>query len=186
MTEIPIITRDAARRYSTSMREQLGGRGAFDTEITALGRRPRTEQRVERVVPPAHVAQVLGVTTNEPSTVLRARRMFADDVPIQIAESYIPLEIAAGTALEQADSGPGGIISRFAELGHAQVRITERLTVRPPTAEEAHFLRMTPEQRVYRVIHTGWTADDRPIEICVHVMPTHQWELEYEWATERT
>jgi hypothetical protein len=53
------------------------------------------------------------------------RRMYANDVPVQLAPSYIPLKIAEGTAIAEPDPGAGGIISRFAELGYAQVRITE-------------------------------------------------------------
>jgi GntR family transcriptional regulator len=44
---------------------------------------------------------------------------------------------------------------------------------------------MTPDQRVYDVTHTGWTADGRAVEVCLHVMPAHQWHLEYEWPTDQ-
>jgi DNA-binding GntR family transcriptional regulator len=113
-----------------------------------------------------------------------ARLMYADDTSVQIADSYIPLEIAAGTAIEDADSGPGGIISRFADLGLAQARITEEIGIRPPSADEAEFLKMSPDQRVYDVTHTGWTADGRAVEVCLHVMPAHRWHLEYEWPAD--
>ena len=182
VTELPPILRNAQARYSARTRER--GRGAFDVEVRALGREPRIESRVQRVTPPLNVAEILGISPQEESAVVRARRMSADDTPVQLADSYIPLDIAAGTPLEQTDSGPGGIISRFAELGHAQVRITERITVRPPTLEEASFLQMTEDQRVYEITHTGWTAEDRAVEVCVHVMPTHLWTLDYEWPTE--
>lgn len=182
VTELPPILRNAQARYAAAHREQ--GRGAFDVEIRRLGREPQIEQTIERVNPPATVAEILGVSADEPSTVVRARRMSAGETPVQLADSYIPVEIAAGTALEQPDSGPGGIVSRFAELGHAQVRISERIAVRPPTTEEAGFLAMTEDQRVYEITHTGWTAEGRAVEVCVHVMPTHLWTLEYEWPTE--
>lgn len=182
VTELPPILRNAQARYAASHREQ--GRGAFDVEVRALGKEPRIEQTIERVTPPASVADILGISADEPSTVVRARKMSAGETPVQLADSYIPVDIAAGTALEQPDSGPGGIISRFAELGHAQVRISERIAVRPPTTDEAQFLGMTEDQRVYEITHTGWTADGRAVEVCVHVMPTHVWTLEYEWSTE--
>jgi hypothetical protein len=54
----------------------------------------------------------------------------------------------------------GNISSRLAELGHAQNEIEERITVRPPSSEEAAFLRMTKDQRVYEIVHIGWTIDD--------------------------
>lgn len=182
VTDLPPILRNAQARYAATHREQ--GRGAFDVEVRSLGRDPRIEQNIERVTPPASVAEILGVPADEPSTVVRARRMSAGDTPVQLADSYIPLDIAVGTALERPDSGPGGIISRFAELGYAQTRISERIAVRPPTSGEAKFLAMTEDQRVYEITHTGWTAEGRAVEVCVHVMPTHLWTLEYEWPTE--
>jgi GntR family transcriptional regulator len=184
VTEIPPIHRNAVTRYSREARERAGGRGAFDAEIRAMGRTPRSELTVTRGQPPQRVADILGTSAGEQSCVIRGRRMFADDTPVQIADSYIPLDIAAGTPIEEHDSGPGGIVSRFADLGHAQVRITERLGIRPPTSQEAEFLQMSPDQRVLDVIHTGWTAEGRAVEVCLHVMPAHQWDLEYEWPAD--
>jgi GntR family transcriptional regulator len=43
---------------------------------------------------------------------------------------------------------------------------------------------MDADQRVYVIIRTARAADGRPVEVCVHVMPTHQWELVYEWQAE--
>jgi GntR family transcriptional regulator len=177
------IKRNAVARYQRAARERASGRGAFDSEIKALGMTPRSDLTVEQRTPPASVAQILGIGLDTPVAV-RARRMFADDTPVQLADSYIPLDIADGTPLMQQDSGPGGIISRFAELGLAQARITERINVRAPTDQESAFLNMESEQRVYEITHTGWTSDDRPVEVCVHVMPTHLWELDYEWPCE--
>jgi GntR family transcriptional regulator len=184
VTELPPIRRAAVARYSRAHRERSGGRGAFDTEIRALGLEPRSDVTVTRGRPPERVAAILGVSAADDSCVVRARRMFAGDTPVQVADSWIPADIAAGTALEQPDSGPGGIISRFADLGHAQVRITELVDIRPPTEAEAEFLRMSPGQRVYDVTHTGWTAAGRAVEVCLHVMPAHQWALEYEWPVD--
>jgi GntR family transcriptional regulator len=184
VTEIPPIHRNAVTRYSREARERSGGRGAFDTEIRAMGRTPRSDLTVTRGRPPQRVADILGTSAEEDSCLIRGRRMYADDTPVQIADSYIPLDIAAGTALEDHDSGPGGIVSRFADLGFAQVRITERLGIRPPAAEEADFLGMSPDQRVLDITHIGWTAEGRAVEVCLHVMPAHQWDLEYEWPAD--
>lgn len=178
---IPPIERNAEARYSTDARERGGG--AFDVEVSALGLTPRVSVTVDRVVPPAAVAEVLNVSAQEASTVSRLRLMGADDIPLQIATSYIPAEIAAGTAIEQRDTGPGGIISRFAELGYAQVRFTEDIAVRPPSAQEVASLAMTEDQRVYEIFHVGWTEERRAVEVCLHVMPTHFWKLKYGWTT---
>ncbi len=179
--QIPPIHRNAIARYSTAARERGGGRGAFDTEIKGMGLAPRSETTVERVTPPAEVAQVLGLPEGQANVIRRMRHMYADDVPVQIAPSYIPADIAEGTALAEVDSGPGGIISRFAELGHAQVRITESVRVRAATDEERSFLHLDDAQAVLEIWHTGWTADGRAVEVAVHVVPASGWILDYEW-----
>jgi GntR family transcriptional regulator len=180
--EIPVITRHGMSRYMQAERERSGGRGAFDAEIRALGMTPRSDVQVSRVVPPPAVAQALGLAEGEANTVVRNRHMYVNDVPVQLAPSYIPAEIAAGTALEQTDSGPGGIISRFAELGHAQVRITESVRVRRATEEEQTFLKLEDDEPVIEILHTGWTADDRPVEVCVHSVPAYLWTLDHDWS----
>ncbi len=179
--EIPVIRRASVTRYLRSARERGGGRGAFDSEIRALGMTPRSDVDIERAVPPARVARALGLPEGEPNVIVRTRRMYADDIPVQLAPSYIPLDIAEGTRIAERDSGPGGIISRFAELGYAQARITESVRVRRPTEEEGRFLRLEEDQPVIEIWHVGWTADDRPVEVCVHTVPAYLWVLDYEW-----
>lgn len=181
--EIPVIQRFAIARYGQTSREGSGARGAFDAEIRALGMTPRSEVEISRVVPPVEVAQALRLPEGQQNTVVRKRRMYANDVPVQLAPSYIPAEIADGTALAARDSGPGGIISRFAELGFAQVRITESVKVRRATDEERDFLRLEDDEAVLEIWHTGWTANDQPVEICIHSVPAYLWQLHYEWPT---
>lgn len=180
--EIPVIHRQSTSRYQQSAREQSGGRGAFDAEIRALGMTPRSDVAVSRVIPPAEVAQALALPEGEPNTVMRKRHMYVNDVPVQLAPSYIPVEIAEGTALEQRDSGPGGIVSRFADLGYRQVKITESVRVRRSTEEEQTFLKLEDDEPVIEIFHVGWTADDRAVEVCVHSVPAYLWTLDYDWS----
>lgn len=182
--EIPVIHRNAVGRYTQEARERDNGRGAFDSEVRSLGMTPRSDTEVERVTPPSDIANTLGVAEGELSVFVRRRRMYANDVPVQLADSYIPADIAEGTQLAEVNSGPGGIISRFAELGHAQVRITERVRARRATDDEQAFLRLEDDQSVFEVWHIGWTADDRPVELAVHVMPAYLWILDYAWSNQ--
>jgi GntR family transcriptional regulator len=110
-----------------------------------------------------------------------ARTTEGQQVPVQLASSYFPLDIAGGTAIEQADTGPGGSKSRLADLGHAQVSITETIEVRTPEPGEAAALDMDEDQRLYQVTHVGRTADGRAVEVAIHLMPTHLWALSYTW-----
>jgi GntR family transcriptional regulator len=182
--ELPPIVRDAASRHSRAHREREGSRGALTTELADLNYQLRSDNTVTTGHPPAHVAEVLDVEPDTASVVIRSRYMRANEVPIQIVTSYIPVAIAAGTPIEREDSGIGGISSRLAELGHAQTEIEEHIIVRPPTPGEASFLRMTEDQRVYEIFHTGWTSDDRPVKVTIYIMPTHQWNLRYRYPVE--
>lgn len=182
--DLPPIMRNAATRHSREHRERQGSRGALATELSELGYRLHSDNTVAPGRPPAHVAEILGVDPDGESVVIRARQMRANDVPIQIVTSYIPLGIAQGTRIAEEDSGVGGISSRLAELGHAQSEIEECITVRPPAPHEATFLRMTEDQRVYEILHTGWTSDDRPVKVTIYIMPTHQWNLRYRYPVD--
>jgi GntR family transcriptional regulator len=175
------ILRDTTARYVRARREEGAARGAFAAEISRLGMSPASQVTVSRLLPPTHVAELLGVEPGVTAVVSRARRMLADDTPVQLATSYLPVDVAGGTALEEEDTGPGGTKSRLADLGYAQAQITETINVRTPEPDEAAALNMAEDQRVYEVTHTARTAEARAVEVAVHVMPTHLWTLSYTW-----
>lgn len=178
---IPVINRHATARYSAEARERAGAHGAFDSEIRSLGMTPRSDTEVATIPAPADVAAALELEPGAP-VIVRRRQMYADDQPIQLAPSYIPADIGAGTALEQVDSGPGGIISRFKDLGYEQVRITETVRSRPATPEETAFLGLDEGQSVMEIWHIGWTREGRPVELAVHSVAAGQWAFTYEFA----
>jgi GntR family transcriptional regulator len=183
VNELPVIRREAASRQRRDVREAGQARGAFDGELRRLGLTPRSDADVNQVPAPAEVASLLGVAEGAP-VLARRRRMYANDTPVQLATSYLPLDIAAGTPLADADPGPGGIYSRLADLGHAPATYTEIARVRPPDDGEAQILRMDPDQRVFIIQRTARTAAGRIVEVNQIVLPAHQWELVYEWAAE--
>lgn len=179
--EIAPIARHATGRYTKEARERGESRGAFATEVREMGHEPKSVLvQLGPVTPPAAVAEALRFEVDEVAAI-RRRHMFADDVPVQIATSYVPWSIAAGTAITQEDTGQGGTYSRLADLGYPVARFTERIRVRMPEADEAVVLRLAEDQPVYVIHHVAWTAEGRPVEVTVHVMPVHQWLLDYEW-----
>jgi GntR family transcriptional regulator len=172
------IVRDAVQRIKD--RAVGTARGAFDAELTRLGLDPHTETTVGEKPAPADVAEALGIEPGQP-VLTRARRMYAGEIPVQLATSWLPLDITAGTAIEQVDTGPGGTYNRLAELGHEVTQFTETIVLRPPTEAEQAFLRMDSEQRIYELRRTASDADGRTVEICDTFMPAHQWVLRYTW-----
>lgn len=183
VNELPVIRRDTAGRQRRTTRESGEARGAFDGEMKALGLTPNTTVSVDQVPASASVAELLGIT--EGDTVLaRSRVMSANDIPVQLATSYFPMDIAEGSQLTETDTGPGGAYSRLAELGHAPAEFTETVRVRPPTDDEAPRLQLEPDQRVYMITRTARTAADRVVEVNEIILPAHQWELTFTWPAE--
>ncbi len=181
---VPTIRRDANTRYARANREQDEARGAFDSEINELGFAAHSDLvQVGRVSPPGDVAAALKLEAGE-DALIRKRHMYAGETPVQLATSYVAWSIAEGTKLVEADTGPGGTYSRLAELGHAPTRFTESIALRPPSTEEADFLRLSDEQHVFTIFHRAWTSDDVTVEVTIHVLPPHQWELHYSWPAE--
>src|SRR5438128_5140332 len=131
--ELPVLHRDAVARQRE--RERGEARGAFQAEMRRLGLTARSDVEVLEVPAPGEVAEYLGI---KPGTAVltRRRHMYANDMPVQLATSWLPLEIAAGTRLAEPASGPGGIYSRLADLGHEPVKFAETVRVRPPRDDE--------------------------------------------------
>lgn len=177
--ELPTLTRDTVARQQ--IREQGGARGAFQAEMTRLGLEARSDAEVSEQPTPADVAGLLGIEEGE-LAVTRARRMFANDIPVQIATSWLPADLARGTQLAEVDTGPGGIYSRLADLGHSPAEYTERVRLRLPDDDERRFLRMDVEQRVYAIRRTARDTHGRVIEVNDITLPAHQWELVYTWS----
>jgi GntR family transcriptional regulator len=181
VTLSPVIRRNAAARQQREVREEGGGRGAFDAELRRLGLDPRSDVEIGRGDPPQVVAEKLGSAGD---VVFRRRKMYASGEPVQLATSYIPAALAEGTPIAELDTGPGGLYSRLGDIGHRPVRFAEIVQVRTPDDTEAGFLRIDHDQRVYVITRIAYDAAGQAVEICVHVLAAHRWELTYEWPAE--
>ena len=178
----PQVRRLARNRQVTLYRE--GGRGAYDVEMRELGLEPRVEVvEVGPIPSPPEIGSRLGIRKGQ-RVLIRRRRMFAGDEPMQLATSYVPWTLAEGTQMVEADTGPGGLYSRLAELGHRPQHFTEEVATRMATDAEAQFLRFSAPQPVFFVVRTAVDASGTPVEICEHVMAGDRWLLCYEWTAE--
>jgi GntR family transcriptional regulator len=180
---LPILRRDAIARQRRDVREAGQARGAFDAELRAAGFVPRTDVQVTEVTAPSEVAELLGTGYGD-AVLARSRRMYADDEPVQMATSYLPLDITAGTPVAGSDPGPGGIYSRLADLGHEIAWFSETVRVRTPSDDEALFLHLDPDHRVLAIRRTATSSAGRAVEVNEIVLPAHQWELAYEWPAQ--
>ncbi|WP_031171840.1 GntR family transcriptional regulator [Streptosporangium roseum] len=177
VTWLPPLAHSPAR-YARDTRERSGAKGAFDSEVRALGLEPVHEITVEHATPPEEIAGLLGLVDGQ-AALVRRRRLLASGIPVRINASWIPLEIAEGTVLEEP--GPvivGGIKTALAGLGHTQTEATERIIVRTPTEEEVTALEISPERSVLDIVHVGRTAGGRAVEVTTTVTPAHYLAIE--------
>ncbi|MGW3154548.1 UTRA domain-containing protein [Streptomyces sp. NPDC001089] len=171
-----VIIRDARSRYQTSNREESGAHGAYEGEVRRGGGAPRSDVTVTRVAPPADVAELLG---DGGEVVLRSRRMYDGETLVQLADTYIPVDVAQAAGIEQADTGVGGIISRMREAGFDQgAEAVEEIDLRPSTKAEAEALGLQAGDLVLSITHIGTTEDGRVVEVTQHTL-NRSWKLRY-------
>ena len=169
------------RRIDRDYRTRPAG-SAYAEQMEQVGLRPRTKlDDVGIVTPPAEIAEALKLSETD-QTVMRHRLMYADDVAVQVATSYIPVDFAGGADIAYPDTGPSGIYARLDQRGHGPVRFAEDIEVRRPTEDEALILRIPEGQPVLEILRTAYAADDRPVEACSNVLAAYQWRLTYRWS----
>lgn len=68
------------------------------------------------------------------------------------------------------------------ELGHAQVRFEDEITVRMPNTDEARTLRIGPGTPVACLARVGYDAEDTPVRLVSTVLPGDRYTLVYDVA----
>jgi GntR family transcriptional regulator len=110
--------------------------------------------------------------------IVRRRRYLTEGQPIEFATSYIPLDIAVGTLIEEPNPGPGGIYARMEDQGLVFERYDEEITARMPTEEESRILNLPAGSPVLHLVRTA-IASGRPVEVCDTVMDSAAFVLFY-------
>jgi GntR family transcriptional regulator len=111
---------------------------------------------VGRGVAPAETVSLLGIEPGD-EVVVRRRRYFTEDQPIEVATSYIPLAGAEGATFDRYD---------------------EEVAARMPTEQESRLLQLAPTSPVLHLVRTT-TAGGRPVEVCDTVMDASAFVLHY-------
>ncbi|MEV0395882.1 GntR family transcriptional regulator [Polymorphospora rubra] len=126
---------------------------------------------------PPDILSRLGLGSDAP-VLVRRRRYLAEGQPVEYATSYIPLEIAQGTPISQANPGPGGIYARMEDQGFVFERYDEEITARMPTEEETRILSLPAGSPILHLTRTA-IASGRPVEVCNTVMDSAAFVLLY-------
>jgi GntR family transcriptional regulator len=120
---------------------------------------------VAREEPPDRIRILLDLPDHERDAVVRRRRYSLEGKPVLLSASWLPADIAAGTRIEQPDTGPGGIYARLAEAGHAPAQFREDLRARMPEPDEAEHLELPAGTPVVEIARIARTAAGRIIEV---------------------
>jgi GntR family transcriptional regulator len=145
-------------------------RGESETETSRLF--------VERAPASLSVAQKLEVTPGE-MVVVRRRSGSIGEVPWMMMASYFPLDVAAGTRLEQAGEIDGGSIKLLADLGYTQVGFVDEIGARMPNTREFTFFGLSTGTPVVVINRTAYTKD-RPIRMTRYVYRADRVRLTHE------
>lgn len=171
-------TRPIRRRASHRLSRHLWGEGhsifaADDNRATTVD-----QINVDVVDPPERIAHALRL--EQQRVCRRSRRYLLDGKPVMLAISYLPHELVAGSAIVDADPGPGGIYARLADLGHAPAHYREEVRGAVPSADEVESLALSARTPVLRVCRTAYDASGRAVEVNEMLLDSLAYVLEYD------
>jgi GntR family transcriptional regulator len=147
----------------------------------APGRRLSWEHQTEQLMPPPHIARRLGLAPGAgPATVTRYL-LRADGEPVQLAVSYEPAEITAGTAVavpEQGQFAGRGVIERMRFIGIEVDQVVEEVCMRLSLCAEASALALPPGAPVL-VVERAHLCRGRAVEAGEVVIAADRFKLRY-------
>ncbi|MEU3990136.1 GntR family transcriptional regulator [Streptomyces platensis] len=172
------LRRPAIQRLSKEA--WLSGKSIWDGDLED---RPwRVDVEVDEASAPPRVAQLFGVESDR-SMCRRSRRFFVDDRPVQLAVSYLPMGLVAGTRITEKDTGPGGLYRRLAELGREPVRFREEVRARMPRPSEVELLELMPGTPVLEIVRIAATAEGEVVEVNDMLLDAGSYILDYVFSS---
>lgn len=156
------------------------GRSAMyiDALSQGLGSDAVRQDRVQldEVPAPERVAARLEI---EPGTTVfrRRRRIRMGELPTQLTNAYLPLDLAVGQLREER-TGNGGTHARIEELGYPLTHFVENLRVRMPDPYETHALRLEAGVPVVDLIQTAY-SDKKPVECFTALIAGDRYVFKY-------
>ncbi len=139
------------------------------------------EHRAEQVRAPAPVARRLRLEPGDDLVMRTSYLLTADGTPVQLATSYEPVAITAGTAVllpEQGQFAGRGVITRMGAIGIQVDQVTEEIAVRPSQPAEAGLLAVAPGAALI-CVERAHLAGNRVVEVSDIVIPASQYKLRY-------
>jgi DNA-binding GntR family transcriptional regulator len=149
-------------------------------QMRTVTRRLAWEHQTEQVAVPAQVAKRLGVPHGE-QVIMTRYLLRADGEPVQLATSYEPAVLTAGTPVAFAEQGPlagRGVIERMHSIGIAVDEVTEDVAVRQSLRAESQALAMPAGAAVLVIERIHYSAA-RAVQTDEVVIPADRFRLRY-------
>lgn len=174
------VVRDGIMRLAGTWAD---GRSIWSADIED---RDLTVDQVEvaREEPPDRIRILLDLPDDEREAVVRRRRFVLDHKPVLLSASFLPTDIAAGTRIEQQDTGPGGTYARLAEAGHGPARFREDLRARMPEPDEAERLSLPAGTPVVEIARIAYTGSGRIVEVNEMICDASAYIFRYDFSLE--
>lgn len=145
-------------------------------------RRLSWEHQTEQLQQPSpHVARRLGLAPGAGPVTVTRYLLMADGAPVQLATSYEPATLTAGTPVavpEQGQFAGRGVIERMRSIGVEIEQVLEEISVRPSLRAEASALAIPPGTAVL-LVERAHLSGGRPVEAGDIVIPADQFRLRY-------
>lgn len=156
------LVRVADQRLTKRTRD--ANQGTHLAEAAQIGQSADVSTRIYVEEADSQAAAALELSTGA-EVLVRDRVMRIGEQPTQLAVSRYPRTLTRDTAIEQLDTGPGGVLSRLEDAGHTIAGHTERVTVHRATAEEAAALQLPAGSACLRVQRTTRSDTGRVLEV---------------------
>jgi DNA-binding GntR family transcriptional regulator len=162
------LQRRSRHRYGRARSDKQLLTSHLRHEIVSAGREPT----------PPHIAEVM---PEPPDEIVVRRRVLADPENGRVEEigaSYVPIEIAGGTFLEEPRVVPKALFLCVEDLaGKTYAYARDRWVARMPTADEADTLGLASGAAVVHVIHTAEAEDGTVLEVSESVWPAERVQI---------
>lgn len=135
--------------------------------------------KVGAVVAPPRAAAALELDPDT-AVIARQRLVVADEVgPIELGTVYVPVDLAAGTGIGEAEPIAGGVLRHLAQRKGIEFSYaTERISTRQPTAEEARLLEVGRRDCLLSLLVTAFDRSGTPRVAVDVLVPASRHELE--------
>jgi len=98
---------------------------------------------------------------------------------VQLATSYLPPDLARGTAIMHTNPGPGGIYARLADAGHSPQTFTEYVRGRMPVPDERKRLELPDGTPVLEITRHAYDQNGRCVEVNRMILDATAYVIDY-------